>query len=83
MLQLISFTHSDEEIPCQFEAEPAAGHAGGNLQEIGSDSLEESSQAFLAHNHSHGIPDGGILVPHPGHGVDLEASPQHVARRKS
>lgn len=82
-MQLISITHADEEIPCQLETEPAAGHAGGNLQEIGADSLEETSQPFLSHDHSHSIPDRGVFVSYPGHGVDLEASPQHITRRKS
>ena len=57
VLQLISIVQADQKVSRQLEAEPAAGHAGCDLEEIGSNALEQSTCSLFGHDNSHRIPD--------------------------
>ena len=48
----------------QFEAEPAAGHAGSDLEQIGDNAFVHTPDTFLGHDCSDGVPDGLVLVSH-------------------
>ena len=48
---------AQEEVPGHFKAEPAAGHAGSDLEEVRHEAFVHSSDPFLSHDRSYGIPD--------------------------
>ena len=68
-----------QEVATDLEAKPAGRHAGRDLEEVGDDALVQPAQPLLRDDDPDGIGDGLILVAHAGHGVDLEAPPEHVA----
>lgn len=58
------WTQTNNEVACQLEAEPAAGHARSDLEQIRCNSFVEALDAFLRHNDTNGIPDALVLVAH-------------------
>jgi hypothetical protein len=68
-----------QEVARHLEAQPARGHAGRDLEQVGHDALVQAADTFLADDDAHGVKDGLVLVAHAGHGVDLESSSQDVA----
>lgn len=74
---------ASQEVACHFETQPAGGHAGGDLEQVGYNALVEASDAFLANNDSDSVEDALVLVSHAGHGVDLETSSKDVTGQVS
>ena len=70
---------SHEKVPRHLEAEPAAGHARRDFQEVWSDALVQTSIALVLSDDSDRVKDGFVLVSHARHGVDLEPSAKNIA----
>ncbi len=74
----VRLTKTNKEVPRHFKAQPATSHARGDLQKVGHNALVKAAIAFLTDDHGYGVPDRFVLVAHPGHGVYLEPSSEHV-----
>lgn len=76
---LILISKTQKQIACQLKAEPTAGHAGRDFQEVWYDAFVQASHTFFCHDDPDGVPDGFILIPHSRHRVDLEPASENVA----
>lgn len=45
----------DEEVACHFETQPTAGHAGCDLEQVGSNALVQAFDAFLRDDDLDGV----------------------------
>ena len=52
----IGLSETYEQIPRHLKAQPAAGHAGSDLEEVGYDAFVEAANPFLADDHFDRIP---------------------------
>lgn len=48
---------ADEEVACELEAEPTAGHTRGDLEKIGRDAFVQTLDTFVLDDDSDGIED--------------------------
>ena len=48
---------SHEKVPGHLEAQPAAGHAGGDLEQIRRDALVQALDALVGDDDAHRVPD--------------------------
>lgn len=74
----VPFAH--EQISSHFEAEPAARHAGRNLEQIRDNTLIHAPEPFCLDDLLDSIANTCVLVSHATHSVDLESSSQDVER---
>ena len=68
-----------QQVADQFEARPATGHTGCDLQQIRYDAFVHASDPFLRDDASQSVPDAFVLVSHAIHCVDLKSPPQDVS----
>ena len=52
----VGFPKTYKQISRHLKAQPAAGHAGSDLEEVGYDALVEADNPFLADDHLDRIP---------------------------
>ena len=57
MLVLYFGFQADEEVACELEAEPTAGHTRGDLEKVGCDAFVQTLDAFVLDDDSNGIKD--------------------------
>ena len=57
MLALYFGLQTDEEVACEFEAEPTAGHTRSDLEKVGCNAFVQTLNTFVLDDDSDGIED--------------------------
>lgn len=70
----------NQEISGHFETKPTACHAWCDFQQIRYDAFVHALDSFLGNDHFDGVKYSFVLVSHPGHCVDLEATAKYITR---
>ena len=78
LAQVLFGSEADREIPGRLEGQPAARHARRNLEQIRYDTFVQSSRALMLHDRLERVTYALVLVAHSRHGVDLEATSEHI-----
>ena len=76
-------SHTNKEISSNFEAQEAAGHAWGHLEQVWYDALVETAEAFLESDDSNGVENAFVFIAHAFHLVDLKSAAENVTAKVS
>ena len=76
--RLLFGLQAHEEVTAELKAQPARRHTRRHLEQVRDDTLVEPLDAFLGNDDADSVRQRFVLIPHPGHGVDLESPPENV-----